>query len=296
MTYTTTRWGPDSTPTIIKYLMILIGSVSVVAALTAPLFLEIFKIPSIDHWFSLSWYGLNNYQIWRLFTYFLIEPSGSTGITLFFLIALAFDLYIIWVIGSDLIEQVGQSPFLTLFITSGVVAGIAGLLAMKLIGYQTILIGPAPVLLALFTVWTMFHPDREIWILLLFQLKTKWLLAFILGAIFLINLSQLDWVNLIFYFTAVGVAYCYATMAWSVNGPYSWMVALDSFMMRVGRKLQRGRTNGKIFDFQTGQPLKSDEQFMDEMLEKIARRGPHALTRSERARMDAISEKKRRQR
>ena len=296
MTYTTTRWGPDSTPTLIRYLLIAIASVSIFAALTAPLLEQIFAIPSLDRWLSLSWYGLQNYQFWRPFTYFFVESGGGGGVTLSFMITLAFDLYLIWVIGSDLIENVGQPAFLRLFMTAGILSGLAGLLAMKLFGMNSVLVGPAPVLLAMFTVWTMFHPEKEIWILLLFQVKTKWLLAFVLAAILLINLSQLNWVNLVFYFTAVAVGYLYGTMGWGLSAPYQKMAGIDRYFIRLANKLRRVPKNGKVFDFQTGAPVKGDDEFMDEMLEKIARRGPNSLSRSERARMDAISAKKRNKR
>lgn len=293
MTYTTTRWGPDSTPTLIRYLLLIIGSLSIFSALTAPLMEQIFALPSLDRWLSLSWYGINHYQLWRPFTYFFVESGGYGGVTLSFMISLAFDLYLIWVIGSDLIERVGQHSFFRLFMIAGILSGIIGLLAMKLFGLNTVLVGPAPVLLALFTVWTMFHPEKEIWILLLFQVKTKWLLAFVLAAIVLINLSQLNGVYLTFYLTAAAIGYIYGTVVWGVSGPYAFMGAVDGYLIRLGNSLRRVPPNGKIFDFQTGKPVKSDDEFMDEMLEKIARRGPNALTRGERARMDAISAKKR---
>jgi hypothetical protein len=115
----------------------------------------------------------------------------------------------------------------------------------------------------------------------------------------LIPLSTFNWITLSFYAAAILFGYLYAVMAWELNGPFSWMRLIDRpfgalslLLKKTGKwRLKKGK-EGKIIDFQTGEPLQNDEQFVDAMLEKISKQGEASLSWKERQRLQEISKRK----
>lgn len=298
MTYSTPyRFGPGQTPYVIKMLIIITCCVSIFAALTDGMFSQFFSMSGPQDWLSLSWYGMNHYYFWQPLTYMFVQYSGFQGITFFYLFALALNMYILWILGSIVIERVGNAPFLRLYFLSGIVAGLAALLVMPMAGY-TILAGITPPMLALLVVWTMLHPEAEILLFFLIPAKVKWLTTGILGAIGLMTLSQLDFVHFVFYLTGAFFGYLYSLLAWNLQGPFPFTHPFDHQIAKVGifvrqrfNKWKKKKSKGdeKIVKFPESEL--NDDQFVDAMLAKISRQGENSLSWSEKRRMDEISRK-----
>ena len=290
MTYTTMYgMGPEKTPTVIRNLIFATCGISIVAALTETLINQIFGWPGLQSLLSLSWAGIRNYFIWQPISYMFVQNTGSHGITLYFLIALAFNMYILWVMGTRIYDSVGSRPFLRFYFLCGLFAGILALYAMRWTGHYAILSSPGPSILAILLVWTMMSPDAELLLFFLIPIKAKWLMAGILGAIFLITLSQLDWIDMFFYLSGAAFGYLYAVLAWEFEGPFAFSHKFDHGMASIGRKFKIGGKKArevssaigrktKIFDIQTGEPLVDDDQFVDSMLAKISKKGEQSLS------------------
>lgn len=287
--YTTTG---NFVPNSIRNLVIITTLIALFAALTEPFFNQLFKMNGLESLLSLSWYGLNSFYLWQPFTYMFVEGGG--GITLFFLIRLFFDMYLLWTIGSSLVGAVGSYPFLRFYFTTGILAALLAWVVMDITYQRAIIAGPFPSIFAVLLVWSMFYPEQEI-TFFLFTLKAKWLLAFSIAAVFLINISQLNWVNLSLYGGALVVGYLYATTAWGLSSPFGFTKGLDAKLSRVGhffRQKFQSSTTAKIFDIKTGKPALNDEEFVDAMLAKIAKKGENSLSWQEKKRLDAISKNK----
>lgn len=293
-------WGPAYTPAIIRRLLFITGLTSLISALFDPLFTRTLQVPGLQYWLSLSWDGLHHYAFWQPLSYLFVASMGWEGIDLGFLISLAFTLYFIWALGSDLVEMVGSSSFLRFYLSSGLIGGLSALAMMSITGnYQTIA-GPQTTLLALLTVWTLRYPERDILIFLLFKIPAKWLATGIIGGLSLIYLSRLNLVGLTTCLAPVLFAYTYAVAAWGLHGPSPWTHAIDQWIDRMTRRAKRtwgvpANNAAKILDISTGEPVLSDDLFVDAMLAKIARNGENSLTYSERKRLDEISVKKSKQ-
>ena len=293
---TSFQWGPEMTPKTILKLIVITCITALFAALTEPVFAQIFGIPGLQTWLSLSWFGIHNYLFWQPLSYIFVENGGAQGITLSFLLSLAFDMYILWILGSDLLNAAGSKSFLLFYFLSSLTAALAALMMMGFIGQYPIIAGPAAPLLAIFTVWTFLHSEAEIWIFFIFPVKAKWLFAAVITAILLVNISQLEWIYLTLYLSSILFGYLYAVLVWGFKGPFAFTEKFDRLLMKMGNYLhtkQEIANPSKIFDFKTGKPLMSDDEFIDAMLAKISRKGESSLTRSERKRMEEISEKKR---
>ena len=292
-----TSWGPENTPQAIQRLILATATICILSALIEPIFNEIFGLQGLQYWLSLSWAGIKNFCLWQPLTYPFVQYTGTSFISLSFLLSLAFNLYILWVMGTAVLESIGTSAFLRLYFLSAIFAGLLALAMMKLTGQYSILSGAFPPILALLTVWTFLHPETEILLFFVIPIKAKWLLAAILGAAILINLSQRAWVDLSFFLGGAFFGYLYATLVGGMRSPWTCTWGLDKFLnllgKTLGKKIFQTKGEPKIFDFKTGNPLLDDEQFVDAMLSKISQKGPNSLSLKEKNRMEAISLKKR---
>lgn len=301
MTYTSAyALGPGKTPGAIAWIISLTCLMSFCAALLEPLFVYYFQISGPNTFFSLSWHGLKEGYLWQPVTYLFIE-DGFQGVTFSLLIALFFQMYILWIMGTSLIERVGSSSFVWFYLFCGMLCGLATVLSAAPLGQHPLLTGPGGSIIALWVVWTMMHPESEVLLFFILPLKAKWLLAFVLGALLLVNLSQGNFVALLYYFTSAAAGHLYGVIAWGLEGPFSWSNGLDKAILHLKAKFSKksaatsvfsGVDTTKIIDINTGKPFLDDDLFVDTMLAKISQTGEDSLTWSERRRLRKISEKR----
>ncbi len=304
MVYTATyAWGPGNTPKSIYRLVAATAGISIFCAFVQNLF-AYFGTRGPQEWLSLSWQGLSQWHIWQPITYLFVQTGGEYGISFGFLIALIFNMYILWIMGSSTLEKVGDAAFLRFYFICGAITGILTLLLMPLIGQYATLAGTAPVILSILMVWTMLHPESDLLLFFIIPVKAKRLLPAILVLLLLINISQLNFLELTFNLIGLVMGYLYATIIWGLESPYAftrftdkWLVAFGEKISNLNTKFTPGRPlpdkKAEIIDFHTGRSVQDDDVFMDTVLEKISKHGEKSLTWSERNRMKKISEKKR---
>lgn len=298
MVQTISGIGPGHTPRVVLKLIIAIVGLSLFSALWESLLSLLIGVPPLQPYFALSTWGISNFFLWQFVSYLFFVDSYGGGITLFYLISLLFNAYILWIMGTAICEYGGRKELLQLFFTSGVVAGVIGITLLWLFGVAGSFSGPAPALLALFTVWSLLNPEMELLLFFVFPIRIKWLFALIVGAILLINLSQLNPIHFFFYMTGIATGYCFAAFKWELGSPFSWTEGLDRYLVNLGRKIREKRSapkeksESKIIELFTGKPPLDDEAFIDAMLNKISEQGPDSLTRAEKKRMDSIAEKR----
>ena len=285
--------GPASTPSVIKGLIALTLTIAVIASLIQTVFSQFELFPGPYIILSLNSWGVNQGFLWQFFTYFFIY---SFSITLSSLLSLLVDMYLLWVIGTDLVELRGKGAFLRFYLFTGAAAGAA---AMLVTGSQTLLAGPGAPLLALLIAWAMAFPENEILLFFLLPIKAKWLVAGIAGAVLLLSLAEPNVPYFVLYLSACLAGYVYAAMNWRWQSPFPFTEKLDRFLASVGEKIRKkfsgskaaSQKNSKVIDIQTGQPLSKDEAFIEAMLAKISKYGENSLSWNEKRRMQQISEK-----
>lgn len=300
MKYTDTQdfiGRPESTPTVVKNIVLFAGCLTLICALLDPLFREFFGIPGPQDWFSLSWWGIQHLMLWQIFSFIFILHTGYMGVTFGYLLSVAISLYLLWVVGTYVCERLGSGSFLRLFFLSGYFSGLCTFLMMPILGEYEFVYGFSSATLALFLVLTMIYPDLEIQLFMIIPIKIKWLLVIILSAIIVVYLSSSQFLSLIFYLSAVLFAYLYATLAWGFRSPFALTHSVDDRLSKFGTSWQektlRYRSAGNLFVKKNNVNISQDEDaFLDEMLEKIAKRGENSLTWKERKRMEEISKRK----
>ncbi len=293
MSYTETQlsFRPEFTPRAVRNIIFATIIISLFAALIEPSFFQLFGFSGPQEWLSLSWdNGISNYFVWQPVSYLFVLPQGYNGISFNLLITLAFQMYIVWTVGTVIYNRIGSKEFIYLYFGTGILAGLAA----SFIAPNYIFSGPTPVILALFTIWMLTDPESEIFLMMTFPVKVKWLTVAILGGIFLIHISTLEVVYLFFYLLGPLAAYLIGTIAWGMESPFAATAKIDRFLNNLGKKsrLKRKQTaeSAKILKFKSGEPqLQNDDRFIDAMLTKISKYGENSLTWSEKRRMEKIS-------
>ena len=214
------------------------------------------SLPAIEH----GW-------VWTLLSYaFVLSAPIGWGAML----DLAFNLFMIWLFGSAIIDHKGMKSFLILFFGATLFAGLAGLIGM--IGVPFFLFGPTPALFAILIAWMMLNKDAQVWFLI--SMKAAWAIGAIIAIDLLIHLSRGAWIPLL------------------ANGGGALFGYLYFKAPALKRHKERIYHPSKIYDIQSGRPILDDDQFMDAMLARISLYGEDSLTPEEKKRMKQISEHK----
>lgn len=289
--------NPHGTPLIIRLLLSIIGGIGFVVAL-----LYSFGFVGPVQLLSMSVKGLQNYFLWQPFTCWLVQKT-SPGITIYFILNLLIDLYLLWALGSAIIARIGQKKFLRFGGAAIIIANIVAAGIISLTKTSLMFAGPEPAIYALLVLWMMFNPEAEMLLLLTFPIKVKWLVLCFLAIIAAIDIVQQEWVYLASYSSAMLMAYIYSAWSHQLHSPFVITKKLDTILNKTGSRWHQYRQNkriikddafckAKIYDFKTGKAVLDDEQFMDAMLSKISQYGEKSLSLKEKLRMQKISRKK----
>lgn len=301
--FSSTAWGPISTPKVLKWLIIITCSIAIMSTALQDIFDLLGIFPGPQSILSLSLWGLKNGFIWQPLTFLFVQESAGLSLSFFFMLLL--NMYVLWVVGGNLIEVIGKSSFLRLYFIGSIIAGAFALLIMQITGYHEIISGLIPALLIITTVWVMAFPETEILLFFLIPFKAKWVVAFVIGALCIINLFHLEFSLLSLYLAAIVIGYGYAAICHGWSSPFPITKKLDIWLAESGLKMRRNtpqwmhaekfkktKDDDKVIDITNAQPLSDDNSFVDAMLSKISKNGENSLTWSERTRLQKISEKK----
>jgi membrane associated rhomboid family serine protease len=156
-------FGPPLTPAV-KYLIVLTGAAFVLTYLPAQLF----------GWqFPFVWFGLRPYDvtrhlyIWQPVTYLFLHGG---------LFHVAFNLFALWMFGSDLERTWGSRRFLQYFFLTGVGAGVLNVLLEP--SAITTTIGNSGAVYGVLLAYGLLFPNRPIFLWMIIPVKAKW---FVLG-------------------------------------------------------------------------------------------------------------------
>lgn len=293
----------ESTPLIIKQLIIVTVVTSLLCA-TVQLILDGIGIfPGPQDLLSLSWWGISSGFIWQPFTYMFVDAK-TTGLSFSYLFGLVFNMYILWMIGTSVLELIGKTSFINFYVGSGALSGIVGIIFVLITGQYVHFASSTTPLIALFTLWGMAFPEVEILLLFSVSLKTKWLVTGALAYLILGTLAELNFPTLFVYTTAIFIGYGYAICVLGLQSPFEFTKNFDSWLCRqwffVCRHLPRwlhapskmSDSKNKIIDLGTKQQHEEEERFVSAMLDKIVKEGEDALTWNEQQRLKRIYERK----
>ncbi len=220
-----------------------------------------FNAAGLLTWLPFSSDRVMRGEIWRVFTYGLVNPPS---------LGFAIDMLMIVWFGRELEKVFGRRTFLLLY---GCLYLLSPLL-FTLIGiWRPMQLSGESGGFALFIGFATFYPNVPIF----FNLLAKWVAAILVGIYSLIDLGNHDWVGLISLWSTVGFATAFVRYQ---QGHFR----LPSF--RLKKRAVKGRATTVITPRQTAAERASQAE-VDALLDKIAQSGFGSLTPKERAKLDS---------
>lgn len=241
----------------LKYFIVAFASFSLAVALFNKLAVSLFSGLSLTDIFAVSSSFLNKYFLWQPLTYFFIEPSYD-GLSFGFLLNVFFNAYLLTIIGSSLIEQLGKKTFIKQMVYSGLIPGLIGFILIKLFGLKSLVIGPQPLIYSLLIIWLSFNPIAELFVFIALKLRAKLIIFALIGISLLSALSEGRFLDFFVYFSGILVGYLSATVVYGVKSPFNFMHSIDKNLIYLGKRLRKilskGRSEairGKIIDIRS---------------------------------------------
>jgi membrane associated rhomboid family serine protease len=139
----------------------------------------------LNDYFALSLYGLKHGWVWQLLTFQFLHGGW---------IHILVNLWVIWMFGRELEENLGKKAFLALYLGSGILGGLVQAAAgLAFPGFAGATLGASAGAFGLVAAYATLYPERPLTLLLFFILpvamRAKFLLLFsgiiaILGILF----------------------------------------------------------------------------------------------------------------
>jgi membrane associated rhomboid family serine protease len=219
-------------------------------------------------WLPFSTVEVLNGQIWRVFTYGLVNPPS---------LRFAIDMVMIVWFGREVEHYLGRNKFLGLY------AGIYLLPPAFLTAFgpwlPSALVGEFGAL-ALFVAFATLHPNAP----LMFNVLAKWAAIILVGIFTMMALANRDWTWLISIWAANGFAFAFIR---NQQG----LLELPKFTL--WRRKPKLRVLPDLPPKKLPSPKAPEEHSMaeiDALLDKIATSGMSSLTAKEKAKLNAARE------
>lgn len=285
--YTRRRFQTPPTPPLIRQLIQTISVVTLSTVLLDSLFsLRLQELLAVTPLVYLKSF------FWQPFTALFLIPYSSFSFG--FLLDFAFSMLILWLLGSLLLERIGTKKFLFAYVVSGLIGGLTALFTMYSLSSFAIVSACLPALLAIAVLWTMSDPHQQLNLFFIFPLRAKWILIFALIGTLLTNLVERDLVHFFSYLATVIFSYFYGVWSLHFHSPFEWLSGLEIAIKKVQSNFNaffQWRMMGSWRHFQAEKRAK-EEQFVDQMLEKISKQGKSSLSFGEKTRLNWIAFKK----
>lgn len=249
---------------------------------------------SVTSLLSLSYWGLQHLFLWQPLTYLFIYPAPH-GLDIGLVINLFFNMFMLYRLGLLISELRGLRHFLVLFFGCALAASLTATFFFLTHPSPTLFAGASPALFGLVLSAVILCPEMDLLLFLTFPVQAKWLVALLLSAFLLIDLSSGYFLSFATNFASVLFAYFYALFVWQQKSPYPLLHPLEDLLMELPRLFsshhRSSPSSSKIYDFRTGKQIMNDETFMNACLEKISRHGKKSLSLYERFRLYRISKR-----
>lgn len=240
--------------------------------------------PEVYSTLALSWNGIEQFYFWQFLTYIFVERGP---LSFPFFLQIAFNMYLLWLFGSSLLERTHTRRFLALYLGSSLLGGLSALAFP-----HTVLSGSINPIYALLAAWVVLNPSSQLLLFFAIPFKAEWLVLSLVGASLLIDLSHAQWAMALNLLISTLYGYLFALITWRQPSPFPFMRPFERKLLHLLDKNESIHRHTKIYDIKSGEPVFDDDKFMDAMLDRISRHGEDSLTPQEKKRMKEISERK----
>lgn len=241
-------------------------------------------VPIVRGLLTLSWVGIDRLYLWQFISYIFVERGP---INFNFVIALAFNMYLLWIFGSPLYERAFPKKFFTLYFGATILGGVSAMMFPRFV-----LAGSSNPVFAVLVAWMMLNPGSQLLLFFTLPFKSYILVLALIGISLFFDITNADWVGAVTLLISCIYGYLFALFVWKEHSPFPFLRTFERKVFQLFEKRQKRKSHSKIYDIQSGKPISDDDKFMDAMLDRISRHGKDSLTPEEKKRMDEISRKR----
>jgi membrane associated rhomboid family serine protease len=216
-------------------------------------------------------------QVWRLLTYAFMHAG---------IMHILFNMLFLWWLGTDVEDLYGPGEFLTFYLISAVVGGLA-FVAAWLAGLGSVgpCVGASGAVMAVTVVCALHYPSRIIWFIIPMPI---WLFVLIqVASNWFIFASQADTTTAVTVHLGGAVfGFAYYRLHWRLSSFFSgWASGVRRSRPRARLRVYREEEAARPVVLTAPPAADVDEQLeakLDAILEKVARSGQGSLTENER--------------
>lgn len=239
------------------------------------------------------------FHVWQLLTATFLHSQGD-------ILHIVFNMLILWFVGREMEAMYGSRDFTLMYLTAGVMSTLCWAAidyGMHGPGSPTHMVGASGAIMAVFTLYTLYNPRRELLLFGILPVEMWMLLAFYIGADAFRLLSQLRGSLMMDGATAFaahlgGAAYGFLFKRYDLR----WSRLLSSTPRRPRLRIVSAEPRDRVSPLPTVQPRSAsagvpprptpavpafpEEQLdarLDEVLIKIASHGREGLTEEEKS-------------
>jgi membrane associated rhomboid family serine protease len=207
-------------------------------------------------------------RIWQPFTYLFIHKD---------FLHVFFNMFVLWMFGSELESIWGRKAFLSYYFTTGVGAGLVWLV-LNLSNANHTLAGASGAVYGILLAFGMMFPNRTVYLYFLFPIKVKYLVMFLVATEFILSMSTTSDISHITHLSAVVIGFVYLRYFWRWKDiRFSIRKYFREFGLTVQHQKETRRT--KL------------QQEVDQILDKINTVGYDGLSKEEKETLYATSRK-----
>ena len=207
-------------------------------------------------------------RIWQPFTYLFIHKD---------FLHVFFNMFILWMFGSELESIWGRKAFLRYYFTTGVSAGFVWLM-LNLSNANHTLAGASGAVYGILLAFGMMFPNRTVYLYFLFPIKVKYLVMFLVATEFILSMSTTSDISHITHLSAVVIGFVYLRYFWRWK---DIRFSIRKYVMEFGLIIQNQKETRRT----------KLQQEVDQILDKINMVGYDGLSKEEKETLYATSRK-----
>jgi membrane associated rhomboid family serine protease len=207
-------------------------------------------------------------RIWQPFTYLFIHKD---------FLHVFFNMFILWMFGSELESIWGRKAFLRYYFTTGVSAGFVWLM-LNLSNANHTLAGASGAVYGILLAFGMMFPNRTVYLYFLFPIKVKYLVMFLVATEFILSMSSTSDISHITHLSAVVIGFVYLRYFWRWK---DIRFSIRKYVMEFGLTIQNQKETRRT----------KLQQEVDQILDKINTVGYDGLSKEEKETLYATSRK-----
>lgn len=226
----------------------------------------------VEQWCQLDTNKVMSGQVWRLVTTALLHDR-------FGIWHIVMNMLALYWFGRSLELHYGSREFLIFYIAAALVASLTFMIIQLVSGDRTPAIGASGAVMAVFCLFAMWNPGYTIRIYFLFPIPIIWLLVlYVLYDLhpLIMQLNNPEWrtgVAHAAHLGGVAFGYLYYKRCWNLEK------LVDRFWPNSNSSTKSVSKSGNS---SAAQPVRRDDQVVDEILAKISLHGEDSLTPQER--------------